>query len=75
MPRKHKDVDWQVPEGDNGAVKTWDYVQLCVLLDIRDELKQLNATLGCYRVGRMTDDVARIDRRLAKHLPLRKGTR
>jgi hypothetical protein len=73
MARKHKDVDWQLPVTENGALKSWDYIQIAVLMDIRDELKKLNETLGCYRVQRMSDDIHRIDRRLQKHMPLGKG--
>jgi len=39
-------------------------------MDIRDELKELNHTLGCYRVGRLTEDIHRIEKRLAKNMPL-----
>lgn len=75
MGRKHAHVDWKLPEGQNGALLDWQKVELAVLMDIRDELKQLNATLGCYRVARMSDDIHRIDRRLQKHMPLPKGRR
>jgi hypothetical protein len=73
MPRRHKNVDWNLPESETGALKTWDMVHIAVLMDIRDELKQLNTTLGCYRVQRMCDDVNRIERRLKQHMPLGKG--
>ena len=62
---RHKDTIWNLDDkpGYEGA-------QLGLLMDIRDELKALNRTLGCYRVVQMCDDVRRIDRRLAKHMPL-----
>ncbi len=33
-------------------------------MDIRDQLRELNNTLACYRVRRMSDDINKIDRRL-----------
>lgn len=64
-----RNVKWA--PGEDGKAPTWERVIVAVLLDLRDELQALNQTLGCYRVGRMTDDVHRIERRIAKHLPLR----
>jgi hypothetical protein len=62
MPR-FKDFDWSVPKAADGTY-TYDAIRVSLLMDIRDELKQLNTTLGCYRVRQMCDDVRRIDRRL-----------
>lgn len=59
---RHKNGNWTL----NDPVKTWDEVQAALLMDIRDELKELNRTLACYRVSRMSDDINRIDRRLQK---------
>lgn len=73
--RKHKDVEWTLPTSDGGALTDWQKVEIAVLMDIRDELKELNATLSCYRVRRMSDDINRIDRRLQKRMPLSKGRR
>lgn len=76
MPR-HKDQNWNLPEGDlkpnGGRTHSWESIHAALLMDIRDELKALNQTLGCYRVARMCDDVHRIDRRLRQHMPLPKG--
>lgn len=65
---RRKDVNWSIDEGVPGLAGA----SLAVLMDIRDELKQLNITLGCFRVRRMCDDVHRIDKRLAAHMPLNK---
>lgn len=74
-----KDVNWNLPEGTpsstGGRTHSWEAIHAALLMDIRDELKALNQTLGCYRVARMCDDINRIDRRLQKHMPLKKGTR
>lgn len=48
MNRRHKDENWEVPTSVEGAVKSWDYVPIVVLMDIRDELKRLNAALHCH---------------------------
>ena len=39
---RHKDTNWMIPD-----VATWDGAQTAVLMDLRDELKKLNALLGC----------------------------
>jgi hypothetical protein len=67
---RHKNVKWSVGEQPN-----MDGAQLTVLMDIRDELQTLNRILGCFRVRRMSDDINRIDRRIAKHLPMKKKGR
>lgn len=41
MARK-KDVNWTIPDQ-----ATWDGAQTAVFMDLRDELKKLNALLGC----------------------------
>lgn len=72
---RHKDMNWNLAEGKKtatGTVHEWDAIKVALLMDIRDELKALNSTLGCFRVRRMCDDINRIDRRLQKNLPLRK---
>lgn len=61
-------VEWETPTGNDFR---WEHVAIEVLQDIRDELKQLNKTLSCYRVARMSDDINRLERRIARRLPLR----
>lgn len=60
---RHKDGDWNLP---GPQVQNWQQVEVALLMDIRDELKELNRTLSCFRVRRMSDDVNRIDKRLQK---------
>ncbi len=48
--------------GMNAGVYHW---QMALLYAILQELKTLNATLGCYRVRQMADDVHKIDKRMA----------
>lgn len=44
MDRKFKDRDWPI-ENENGSTD-WGKVPIAVLMDIRDELKKMNATLS-----------------------------
>jgi len=67
---RFKDVPWNLAD-DAAAIRGAAHAQMAILMDIRDELKELNATLRCHRVARMADAAIRIDRRLAKKLPLR----
>lgn len=54
-----------------------DSVSVAVLMDIRDELRKLNARLNCWEFTTMPAVLRRIDKRLAKHAPLqnRRGLR
>jgi predicted component of type VI protein secretion system len=71
---RHKDANWSVVESPDtiGA-------QLTVLMDIRDELKALNAKLDCAGVRRAilqdipsaAGSLRRIDKRLAKKVKLK----
>ncbi len=48
MPNRRKNVDWQVTRKDAGkdaGSYSSDSAQLAVLMDIRDELRMVNATL------------------------------
>lgn len=44
---RFKDGAWDLPEGQNGRISTWQAVEIAVLMDIRDELKTLNTLLHC----------------------------
>lgn len=48
---RHKDVEWTLPEGtrqpDGSRIHGWDALHAAILMDIRDELKRLNALLYC----------------------------
>lgn len=57
---RHKDINWSVPEPyvENGRrVTGWDTIKVSLLMDIRDELKALNAKLACHRIPRALDDL------------------
>ncbi len=65
---RHKGVNWNLPERQ---LQDWTQVSVAVLMDIRDELQTLNRIMSCFQVARMSNDINRIDRRLAKHAPLK----
>lgn len=57
---RHKDVNWNMPESTKSAGgnhHSWDSIKASPLMDIRDELKALNARLACHRVPRALDDL------------------
>lgn len=47
MTRRHANVNWPLPETDDGRLQSWSYVRLAVLMDIRDELSRIRAVLEC----------------------------
>ena len=44
--RRQKDAEW-LPAEPDGTVPTWERASIAVLMDIRDELKRLNAAIYC----------------------------
>lgn len=47
---RHKDTNWNLPEGKHGVRSTthsWESIHSALLMDIRDELKELNRLLNC----------------------------
>lgn len=70
---RFKDVNWDLPTTPEGGIKTWEAVQIAVMMDIRDELKRLNGTLACpnflaipSRLEKMRLSLGRMDRRAGK---------
>jgi hypothetical protein len=68
--RRYRNANWNVC-GDSGP--TMEGAQLAVLMDIREELQAIRRVLECPNVQKMAFAAQRIDRRLAKKLPLEKG--
>lgn len=64
--KRFKDVNWNSYERPDGGIAVWDDAKLQTLIDIRDELKQLNAILGCTRFLRIPQ---RLDAIYAKMPP------
>lgn len=69
--RRKKDVNWCAAD-ENGETQSFEAAQLAVLMDIRDELKALNAKAGCYRIPRALDAVYRMHRDGVKRRVVRK---
>jgi hypothetical protein len=75
---RHKDGNWDLPTTSTGALESWDHVNRALLMDLRDELKLSNeltrrmlAVLECHNTAAIPRTLARIDRRLAKRVPLK----
>jgi hypothetical protein len=64
---RNKDVEWTLPD----KLDNWTQVNTAVLMDIRDELKKLNSLMHCSNVIGGFRALQRLDRRLAKKVPLR----
>jgi hypothetical protein len=58
-----RDLDFTLYLDADGRWPT-EKVLAALLADIRAELRELNRTLSCFRVRRMSDDINRIDTRL-----------
>ncbi len=43
--KRFKDVDWTLPATAEGGIQTWDGIKIAVLMDLRDELKEIRTTL------------------------------
>jgi hypothetical protein len=67
---RHKDMDWNLPEGTpnsrGGHTHSWESIQAAILMDIRDELKQLNRTFSCTNFQRIPAKLDRIGRNTEK---------
>lgn len=68
---RHKDATINLPETSAEGTRGWGSIKVGLLMDIRDELKELNSHLRCHRIQRMFSTIERVDRRLAKKIPLR----
>jgi len=69
---RQKDVPWKVTD-EQGVVQTWEQVTVAVLMDIRDELKRLNAAIYCPNFVAIPRTLRRISANTAK--PRKKAKR
>jgi hypothetical protein len=73
---RHKNTVWNLPEGtpsDSGSTThSWDSIHAALLMDVRDELREMNSRLSCSRIPRALDAVVRLEKRLAPRYPLRR---
>lgn len=65
IDRTRPDVNWEIAF-PNGEVPTWERVSIAVLMDIRRELKRLNAAIYCDNFLGIPQDLRQIRRNTAK---------
>lgn len=58
---RHKGLNWNI-----GDRPTWDGAKLAVLMDIRDELKELNSLLHCHNFTDIPHILRGIRRKLSE---------
>jgi hypothetical protein len=62
----HANKNWNLPDAVD-----WGHVRVALLMDIRGELRAINSKLSCHRIQRMFGTIERIDKRLAKKIPMK----
>jgi hypothetical protein len=65
MGKRMKDNAWTVEANPNGS-HSFDAAHLCVLMDLRDELKQLNRVFACHNAQAIPALLRRIARNTTK---------
>lgn len=64
---RFKDQNWHLPKSNDGVrIQSWEAVQVAVLMDIRDELKQLNRVFACSNFQNVPHVLRRISANTAK---------
>lgn len=63
--RQFKDVEWDLAN-NVGNIGTWQNVEVAVLMDIRDELKRINAALYCGNTLNIPNLLRQIERNTRK---------
>ena len=67
---RHKDQNWTLPDGtdqpDGSRTHLWESITAALLMDIRDELKRMNAILHCSNFLRIPHKLDEIRRNTAK---------
>ena len=71
MSHKKANLDWDVTN-DKGTVTTWEQVGIAVLMDIRQELRDLNRLLRCPNFLSIPAKLETIGRNTRKPKPNRK---
>jgi hypothetical protein len=71
---RFKDYDWDLDasDGSGTSARTWLDAQIAVLMDIRDELKQLNRVFACPNATAIPGLLRTIARNTKKRTPRRK---
>lgn len=67
---RHRDTQWNLPEGrpagGGSTTHSWEAIHSAILMDIRDELKQLNQLFRCTNFLRIPAKLDRIGRNTEK---------
>lgn len=71
---RHADVNWQLHMLANGNA-SWDVVHSALLMDLRDELKRLNALLHCGNFIGIPSTLTRIARAVEPRKRKRRASR
>lgn len=60
---RFKDWDWNlITTADGRSAASWDQAQLAILMDIRDQLRTLNALLRCPNFLNIPTSLRQIER-------------
>jgi len=66
MSKRFKDCAWDLPADPSGRISNWDAVKVAVMMDIRDELKELNSLFRCQNFLNIPHKLDRICRNTSK---------
>lgn len=63
---RHKNMDWNLPDGyrqpDGSRTHSWESINTALLMDIRDELRELNTSLRPLRCQNFLRIPRKLDR-------------
>lgn len=71
MSARFKNVQWGLPGKDTDPTVPWEVIRTALLMDIRDELQELNATMRCSNTRSIPTTLREI-RAAVRRLPVRK---
>lgn len=64
---RHKDKNWMITDDrETRAVNSWPQVHAALLMDLRDELKRLNALLHCLNFVSIPQTLRKIAKNTTK---------
>ena len=69
---RHKNIDWRLPELAAGRTLSTDFIDCALLMDIRDELRELNTLLNCPNFLAIPGKLEQIRRNTARKRPVKK---
>ena len=60
--RKFRQADWDVRIDSNGHIKSFDEVQISILLDLRDLLEQIDLSMRAFRCSNFLEVPRKLDK-------------